>query len=81
MSFSSNMASNLANSDDEECLTEVENKKKNKRKKSFNPRKEIIQPKEGEMKHVDKKKFTNPNHHYSETFCDKIKAQGTVFED
>ena len=33
------------------------------------------------MKHVDKKKFTKPNHHYSETFRDKIKTQGTVFED
>ena len=33
------------------------------------------------MKHVDKKKFTKPNHHYSETFCDKIKTQGTVFDD
>ena len=86
MSFSSNKFSNLATSDDEECLTEVKNKKKNKRKKqekkdevTNKEEEKIIQPKEGEMKHVDKKKFTNPNHHYSETFCDKIKTQGTVF--
>ena len=32
MSFSSNMYSNLDISDDEECLTEVENKKKKSRK-------------------------------------------------
>ena len=34
MSFSSNKYSNLATSDDEECLTEVKNKKKSKKKKS-----------------------------------------------
>ena len=33
------------------------------------------------MKHVDNKKFTKPNHHYSETFRDKIKTQGTVYKD